>query len=141
MSRQHLVWWHLSRSGISQLLLTRFWQNFNGSFLGPCLTNAICHKNICLGNICSCDICSDQQYLRFFLDYFFNIDSDINEIENWKWNIQKNVVLKKSLEEKMNCWSTKKFLVQKMFGLKKFWSKKKFWSEKNLNHPTSETQY
>ena len=34
LSRQHLSWRHLSISGISQLLLTRFWWNFKGSFLG-----------------------------------------------------------------------------------------------------------
>ena len=42
MSRQHLSWQHLSISGVFQLLLTRFWPNFNGRFLGPCLTDANC---------------------------------------------------------------------------------------------------
>ena len=35
LSRQHLSWWHLSISGISQLLLTRCWPNFKGRFLDP----------------------------------------------------------------------------------------------------------
>ena len=34
LSSQHLSWRHLSISGISQLLLTRFWPNFKGRFLG-----------------------------------------------------------------------------------------------------------
>ena len=40
-----------STSSIFQLLLTRFWPNFKGSFLGPFLTDANCHDNICPGNI------------------------------------------------------------------------------------------
>ena len=33
MSWQYLSWWHLSISGISQLILTLFWPNFKGRFL------------------------------------------------------------------------------------------------------------
>ena len=39
LSGQHLSRRHLSISGISQLLLTRFWPNFKVSFLGLSLTN------------------------------------------------------------------------------------------------------
>ena len=45
MSRQYL-----SISGISKVLVTQFWPNFKGSFLGPYLTDANCHGDICLGN-------------------------------------------------------------------------------------------
>ena len=37
---------HLSISGISQLLLTQFLQNFKGRFLGPFLTDADNHNGI-----------------------------------------------------------------------------------------------
>ena len=47
MSRQHL-----SISVICQLLLTRFWPNFKGRFLGPSLTHNKCQCDICPGNIC-----------------------------------------------------------------------------------------
>ena len=43
LSRQHLSWWHLSISAISQLLLARFWPNFKGRFLGPSLTDLNYH--------------------------------------------------------------------------------------------------
>ena len=36
MSRQHLSWRRLNISGISQLLLTRFWPNFECRFLNRC---------------------------------------------------------------------------------------------------------
>ena len=61
LSGQHLSRWHLSISGISQLLLIRFWPNFSGSFLGLSLTVANCHDTICSGNICPGDICTYQQ--------------------------------------------------------------------------------
>ena len=46
MSRQHLSGWHLSISGISQLLLTRFLQNFKGRSLGPSWTDFAPPKKI-----------------------------------------------------------------------------------------------
>ena len=42
LSRQHLSWWHLSISAISQLLLARFWPNFNGRFLETFRTDSNC---------------------------------------------------------------------------------------------------
>ena len=66
MFRQHLSWWHLSISGISQLLVTRFWPNFKGRFLGPSLTDVNCHGIICLGNICPGHICSYQHNLSCY---------------------------------------------------------------------------
>ena len=39
MSRQHLSWWHISKSGISQLILTQFL--FEDRFLWPSLTDPI----------------------------------------------------------------------------------------------------
>ena len=53
--RPEIFWdicWHLSISGISQLILTRFWPNIKGRFLGPSLTDSKCHGDICTGNIC-----------------------------------------------------------------------------------------
>ena len=68
---QHLSWWHLSISGISQLLLTRFWPNFKGRFLGLSWTDfnyhsIICPCNICPGNICPGNICPYQEYLSCY---------------------------------------------------------------------------
>ena len=40
---QHLSSRHLSISGISQLLLTRFWWNFTGKFLGTSRKDSNCH--------------------------------------------------------------------------------------------------
>ena len=57
LSRQHLSWQHLSISGISQLLLTQFWPNFETRFLVPSWTDSNCHCDICPGNICPGDIC------------------------------------------------------------------------------------
>ena len=62
LSRQHLSWRPLSISGLSQLLLTRFWPKFKCRFLGTSSTNANCHGNICSGNICPGNI-----YPKFFL--------------------------------------------------------------------------
>ena len=67
LSSLHLSWLHLSISRISQQLLTRFWPNFKGRFLGPSLTNANCWSDICPGNICPCDICLYQEYLSCYL--------------------------------------------------------------------------
>ena len=52
MSRQNLSWQHLSISGTSHLILTRFWPNFKGRFIGPSLTDSKCHSEICTGNVC-----------------------------------------------------------------------------------------
>ena len=49
---QHLSRWHLSISGISQFLLTWFWWNFKGIFIGTSKTDSNCHGDICPGNIC-----------------------------------------------------------------------------------------
>ena len=46
-SRQNFSWRYLSISGISQLLLTRFWRNFKGRFLGISRTDSNCSGNIC----------------------------------------------------------------------------------------------
>ena len=42
-SMQHFSWWYLSISGISQLIRTQFWPNFEGRFLGPFLKDTNCH--------------------------------------------------------------------------------------------------
>ena len=56
LSMQHLPSHHLSISGISQLLLTRFWWNFKDRFLGTSRTYPNYHGDICQGNICLGDI-------------------------------------------------------------------------------------
>ena len=55
---------------MSQLLLTRFWPNFKGRFLGPSLTDSNCHSDICPGNICPGDICPYQEYLNCYWSDF-----------------------------------------------------------------------
>ena len=62
-SGQHLSWQHLSISGIYQLLLTRFWPNFKGRFLGQSITDAKCHGDIFPGNIFPGIICPFPEYL------------------------------------------------------------------------------
>ena len=49
-------------SAISQLLLTRFWWNFKGRFLGAYRTDSDCHGNICPDNICPGDIWPFKEY-------------------------------------------------------------------------------
>ena len=56
----------MSISGISQLLRTRFWWNFKGSFLWTFRTNSNCQGDICPFNICPCDICPYQEYLSCY---------------------------------------------------------------------------
>ena len=63
---QHLSSRHMSISAISQLLLTRFWWNFKGRFLGTSRTDSNCHRDICLGNSCPGDICPYQEYLSCY---------------------------------------------------------------------------
>ena len=60
VSKQHLSWWHLSITGIFQLLLIKCWPNFKCRFLQPSLIEANCHGDLCPGNICPY-----QQYLSY----------------------------------------------------------------------------
>ena len=46
LSMQHLSWRHLSILAIYQLLLTRFWPNLKGKFLGPFGTYPNCHRHL-----------------------------------------------------------------------------------------------
>ena len=57
---------HMSISGISQLLLTRFWWNFTGRFLGTSRTDSNCHSDIYPGNICPGNICSGHNCIYVF---------------------------------------------------------------------------
>ena len=57
---------HLSISGISQRLLTRFWWNFKGRFLWTFRIDSNCQGDICPCNICPCDICPYQEYLSCY---------------------------------------------------------------------------
>ena len=75
---QHLSWQHLSISGISKLLLNRFWWNFKGNFLGTSRTDSNFQVDICSGNICPGDICPYQEYLscyRLNFDQTLRVDS------------------------------------------------------------------
>ena len=63
---QHLSSRHMSISAISQLLLTRFWWNFKGRFLGTSRTDSNCQGDICPCNICPRDICPYQEYLSCY---------------------------------------------------------------------------
>ena len=73
LSRQHLSWGHLSILGISQLLLTQFWPNFKGWFLGLSLTDAHCHGAICSRNICPGDNCPYRHNLSCYWPNFDQI--------------------------------------------------------------------
>ena len=67
-----------SMSAISQLLLTRFWQNFKVRSLGPSWTDFNCHRDICPGNICHDDICPCPEYLSCYrpdFDQTLKVDS------------------------------------------------------------------
>ena len=55
---------------ILQLLLTKFWPNFKGCFLGPYLTDANCHGAICSGNICPGNICPYRHNLSCYWPNF-----------------------------------------------------------------------
>ena len=66
MFHQHMSWQQLSISRISQLLLTRFWWNFKGRFLGTSRTESNCHRGICPCNICPDDNCPYQEYLSCY---------------------------------------------------------------------------
>ena len=70
---------HLSLSGTSQLLLTWFWCNFIGSFLGASRTDSKYQVNICPGSISSWDICPYQEYLS---SYWLNFDQTLN-VGSW----------------------------------------------------------
>ena len=60
-----------SMSVISQLLLTRFWWNFKGRFLGTSRTDHNCQGDICPRNICPRDIWPYQEYLSCYLPDFY----------------------------------------------------------------------
>ena len=86
MSRQHLSWLNFSISGSSQLLLTWFWPNFKGRFLGQSLTDANCCGDICPGDNCLGNICHIRKV------YFFGpkisrsklfVDSKFDESKMW----------------------------------------------------------
>ena len=109
-----MSWRHLSISGISQLILTRFWPNFKCRFLGPSLTDANSHNDICQGNICPGNIFPYHEYLSY----------------NWPWpyflnqncfGIQKNILTQNFFEPKFIC-------DPKLFWTQNFWDPKFFWT-------------
>ena len=79
-----------SMSTISQLILTRCWWNFKGSFLGSSRTDSnyqvdICPGNICPGNICPGNICPGNigpgnicSYLEYLSCYWPDLDKTLN---------------------------------------------------------------
>ena len=70
LSRQHLSSQLLSISRTTHLLLTQFWPNFKGRFLGPSLTDAKCHSYISPGNICLNNFCPYQEQLTYYYKIF-----------------------------------------------------------------------
>ena len=79
---KHLIWGHLSISGISQLLLTQCWPNFKGRFLEPSLTDANRYGDICPVNIGYC-LNSDQPLK---VDYKRNVNVNFLEPDYFTWN-------------------------------------------------------
>ena len=69
-----------SISAISQLLLTRFWWNFKGSFLGLFRKDLNYLVNFCPGKICPGDICPYKEYLRC---YWPDFDETLN-VPSWE---------------------------------------------------------
>ena len=65
---------------ISQLLLTRFWWNFKGRFIGTFRTDFNYQVDICLGNICLGKICSYQDPLSC---YWPNVDQTL-KVGSWE---------------------------------------------------------
>ena len=115
LSRQHLSWRPLSISGLSQLLLTRFWPKFKCRFLGTSSTNANCHGNICSGNICPGNI-----YPKFFLT---------QNLLGRKTFLDLHFLDPNLLKPKMFC--TQKFFGPKFFlDSKLLWTPKFFWAKK-----------
>ena len=70
-----------SMSAISQLLLTRFWQNFKVRPLGPSWTDLNCHRDICPGNICHGDIFLCQEYRSC---YWSDFDQTL-KVDSWDY--------------------------------------------------------
>ena len=69
-----MFWQYLSKSAISQLLLTRLWPNLKVSFLGPTLTDVDGLGDICPSNIWPRNICPYQQYLSCSCTNFSKVD-------------------------------------------------------------------
>ena len=85
MSMPHVFWRHLSKSAISQLLLTQFWTKFSVSFLGPSLTDVNCHGDICPGHIWPGDICPYQQFRQHLTRRHFSISAISQLLLNQFW--------------------------------------------------------
>ena len=66
-------------AAISQVLLTRVWWNFNGSFLRTFRTDSIYQVDSCPLNICSGVICTYQEYLSC---YWLNFDQTL-KVSSW----------------------------------------------------------
>ena len=86
MSRQHLSWLNFCIYGLSQLLLTWFWPNFKGRFLGQSLTDANCCGDICPGNNFFGNICHFRKVYLFgpkISRFKFFVDSKFVESKMW----------------------------------------------------------
>ena len=117
--RHHLTWRLMSISGISLLLLTPFWRNFKGRFLGPSLTDANSHGDICPGNICPGDICPYQEYLSC---YCFGSNKFLNQNFFWPLNFWDLTFFGSTLDK---IFRTNIFSETKFFRPNKFLTKKK----------------
>ena len=123
-----MSWRHLSISGISQLIRTQFWPNFEGRFLGPFFKHANCFGDpkIVFGpNIILNRNFQDQ---IFFEPNFFwpNLFWDPNFLfQNFSY--LKNIFIQKFFEPK--------FFGQKFLRLKIY-----LWPQKNLDQQFFGTQ-
>ena len=116
---QHLSWWHLSISAISQLLLARFWPNFKGRFLGPFWTYPNCHSDIFKKYSPPKNVAEKRILLQK------NLPNSKFQRKKWiqKMFAEKNVCLK-NFAKKMFC--------KKNFAIEIFWKKNKQLAENIL---------
>ena len=136
--RQYLSLQHLSISRIYQLLLTRFWPNFKGRFMGPFWTYPNCHNDIWQGNISPCDICPYQEYIRC---YWPDFDQTL-KVGSWDHleQIPTVTVTFVKILSKKNCQKnfcqtkiSQKEIVAKNSHKKKFLQKKDFTKQNKKN--------
>ena len=109
-----MSWWHWSISGIYHLLLTQFWPNFKGRFLGPSLKDANHHGHICPGKIYPGDICSYQQHLS---SHWLDFDETL-KLGSWENIFNLNLLYQIFLDKKF--FDPKLLCAQCHFGLNFF---------------------
>ena len=121
MPSQYLSWQHLSISGISQLLLTQFWPNFKGRFLGQSLIDANCYGDIYPGNICPGNICTYHQPSFFLFNHKFK---SYCQTSVKVFRLKVDFVLPLSQEEEKQQQQQEIYLDPKLFWIQHiFWHK------------------